>query len=101
MNLMINILYWKKKHYNRLLDERTDEIREIAQEIDYNTLIFYVKGPNIAPINFIKHKGPFYIFKDIRDIDKTLQEIEEDQKKFKPSLGQITSRDHEHKDYYQ
>ena len=64
-------------------------------------LIYCAKGPHTATINFIKHKGPFHIFKEIRDRDKTLQEIEEDQKKFKSSLGQITSRDHEHKDDYQ
>ena len=75
MNLMINFRYRKK-----LLDKRTDEIRTIAEEIDNNKLIYYFKGPHIVPINFIKHKGPFYIFKEIRDGDKTLQEKEEDQK---------------------
>ena len=62
-------------------------------------LIYYVKGPHTASISFIKYKGPFHIFKAIRDRDK--QEIEEDQKKFKSSLGQITSPDHERKDDYQ
>ena len=42
-------------------------------------------------LNFIKFKGPFNIFKEIRDGDKTLQEIEEDQQKFKSSLGKIIS----------
>ena len=75
----------QKKIYNKLLDERTDEIREIAKEIDYNKLIYYFKGPYIAPINFIKHKGLSHIFKEIRDGNKTLQEIEEDKK----SLNQV------------
>ena len=61
-------LSMQKKIYNKLLDERTDEIREIAKEIDYNKLIYYFKGPYIAPINFIKHKGLSHIFKEIRDI---------------------------------
>ena len=49
----------------------------------------------------MKHKGPFHVFKEIRDGDKTLQEIEEDQKKFKSILGQITSGDSEHKEDHQ
>ena len=92
---MINFRYRKK-----LLDKRTDEIRTIAEEIDNNKLIYYFKDPHIVPINFIKHKGPFHIFKEIRDGDKTLQETEEDQKNFKSSLGQITSGDPEHKEDY-
>ena len=63
--------------------------------------MYYFKGPYIAPINFIKHNGPLSIFKKIRDGYKTLQEIEEDQRKFKSSLGQITSGDPEYKDVYQ
>ena len=74
---------------------------ERAEKIDYNKLIYYFKGPHISPINFIKHKGQFHIFKEIIDGDKTLQQIEEDKKKFKSSLGQITSEDPEYKDDYQ
>ena len=55
----------------------------------------------MPPSYFIKHKDLFHIFKEIRDEDKTLQEIEEDKKKFKSSLGQITSGNPEHKNDYQ
>ena len=48
---------------------------------------------HFAPINFINYKGPFHIFKEIRDGDKTHQETVEDKKKFKSNLGQITSGD--------
>ena len=51
-----------------------DEIQNISREI-----------------NFMKFKGPFNTFKQKRDGDKTLQEIEEDEKMFKSSLGEITS----------
>ena len=76
----------QKEVYNKVLDKRTDDIQEIAKEIDYNKLIYYFKGPSIATINFFKHKGPFHILKEIRDRDKTLQETEEGQKKFKSSF---------------
>ena len=33
------------------------------------------------PINFTNYKGPFHIFKEIRDGDKTQQETEEAKKK--------------------
>ena len=74
---------------------------ERAEKIDYNKLIYYFKDPHISPINFIKHKAQFHIFKEIIDGDKTLQQIEEDKKKFKSSLDQITSEDPEYKDDYQ
>ena len=57
-----------------------DEIRKISGEINYNKLIYHFTTPGIAPINFIKFKGPFNAFKVITDGGKTLQEIEENQK---------------------
>ena len=68
-----------------------DEIRKISREINYNKLIYHFTDQGIAPINVIKFKGPLSTFNKIRDGDKTLQEIEEDQKKLKSTLGEITS----------
>ena len=78
-------------------------MQEIAKEIDYNKSIYYFKGPYIAPINSLDslNSGPFHIFKEIKDGNKTLQETEEDQKKFKSSLGEITSGNPEYKGDYQ
>ena len=91
----------QKENYDRLLDERVDEIPKIRGQINYNKLIYYFTTPDIAPINFIKFKGPFNTFKEIRDGDKTLQEIKEDQKKLKSSLGELTSGNPKHKSEYQ
>ena len=91
----------QKENYDRLLDERVDEIPKIRGQINYNKLIYYFTTPDIAPINFIKFKGPFNTFKEIRDGDKTLQEIKEDQKKLKSSLGELTSGNPKHKREYQ
>ena len=57
-----------------------DEIWKISREINNNKLIYHFTNSGIAPRNFIKFKGQFNTFKEIRDNDKTLQEIEEDQK---------------------
>ena len=73
----------------------------MSGEINYNKIIYHFKTPGITPINFIKFKGPFSIFKEIRDGDKTLQEVEEDQKNFKSKLGEITSGNPHHKEGYQ
>ena len=78
-----------------------DEIRKISGEINYNKLIYHFTTPGIAPINFIKFKGPFNTFKDIRDRNRTLQEIAEDKKKLKSSLGEITLENPKHKRDYQ
>ena len=51
----------------------------MSGEIDYNKLIYLFK--TLAPINLLKFKGSFSIFKEIRDGDKTLQGIKEDKKK--------------------
>ena len=58
-----------------------DEIQKVSREINYNKLIYHFTTPGIAPINFINFKVPLNTFKEIRDGDKTLEEIEEDQKK--------------------
>ena len=96
-----NKLLIQKENDDRLLNERVDEIWKISREINYNKLIYYFTTPGIVPINFIKFKGAFNTFKEIRDGDKTLQEIEEDQKKLKSSLGEITSGNSKHKRGYQ
>ena len=96
-----NKLSIQKEKYDRLLSERVDEIRKRSGEINYNKLIYRFTTPGIVPINFIKFKGPFNTFKEIRDSDKTLQEIEEDQKKLKSSLYEITSGNLKHKREYQ
>ena len=41
----------QKKIYNRLLKERTTEIQKISNEINYDRLIYYFKGPS-SPVNF-------------------------------------------------
>ena len=47
----------QKATRNTILDERTDEIQEIAKKVDYNKLTYYIKDQHIAPINVIKYKG--------------------------------------------
>ena len=93
--MRVNFQYKKKFIYDRV-----DDIQKISGEIDYNKLIYNFKTPVITLINFIKFKGSFSIFKEIRDSDKTAQEIEENQEKLKSSSGEITSGNPKHKEGY-
>ena len=48
-------------------------------------------------MNFIKSKGPFSLFKKIRNGDIPLEMAEEDQAKFKREFSQIKSANPKHK----
>ena len=75
-----------------------DEISKISGEINYNKLFFYYNsGYFTTPICLKKFKGSFNTFKEVRDGDKALQEIEQDEKNLKSSLGEITSGNPKHK----
>ena len=52
----------KKETYNRLLNEKLNEIWEINDEIDYDNLVYYFKTRGGVKINVIKFKGPFSLF---------------------------------------
>ena len=52
----------EKETYNRLLNEKLNEIREISDEIDYDNLVYYFKTRGGVKIYFIKFKGPFGLF---------------------------------------
>ena len=72
------------------------EIQIICKEIDFNDL-FYFKGPNIAPINFIRFRGRLHIFKGIKNGNILLQKAEKEQEQFKSNLVEITEGNPKHK----
>ena len=65
------------------------EIQDIAKQIDFNNLTYYFTDLNLAPINFIKFKGPMHIYNDIKNGNTPIEKIEEDQKQFKLELNEI------------
>ena len=73
------------------------EIQKICKEIDFNNLFYYFKGPNIAPINFIRFWGPLHIFKGIKNGNILLQKAEKEQEQFKSNLVEITEGNPKHK----
>ena len=76
--------------YNKILDERMDETLKMSREIIFNDLIHRFKGPSPS-ISFIEFGSPMYTYNQLKNGDKTLSYVEDDQRKFRSELGQITS----------
>ena len=93
-------IWWEafdvNKIYNRFLKERTTEIQEISDEINYDDLIYYFKGPS-SPVSFTECEDPSDLYDKIKNDDETIKTTEEEQKKFKWRLGELTSGNPEHK----
>ena len=85
-----------KEVYDKILEERMNEILKIRKKIDYDNLIYNFKG-NTDPINIGKFEGPIYIYDDMKNGKTTLQQIEKQQKDFKKELNEITSENPKHK----
>ena len=64
-----------------IAEEKLDEILKMSQEINYGKLVYDFKGP-IPSINFDIFGGPMYTYNQLKNGEKTLQQIEEEQKYF-------------------
>ena len=51
--------------FNKILEERIDEILNIRKEIDYTNLVYDFKGLT-PPINFVKFGGPMYTYNQLK-----------------------------------
>ena len=81
----------QEKKFNRLLDERMDEIQKISKEFDFKNLTYYSKSPNIAQISFVIFRGPLHVFEEIKNGNVFIEKIKKEQENFKSNLGEITS----------
>ena len=85
-----------KKMYDKILGERKDEILKMSSEIDYENLVYDFKGQTPS-INFSVFGGPMYTYNHLKNVDKTLQQVEKEQEDFKTNLNEITSGNLKHK----
>ena len=85
-----------KEIYDKILEERVNEILKMRDKIDFNNLTYNFKGQT-ASINFGKFGGPMYIYGHMKNGDTTLQQVEKQQKDFKKELNEITSGNPKHK----
>ena len=54
----------QKETFNRLLNERMDEIREIGKKkSNYNNLAYHYITPGIRRTHFIEFRGPLHMLK--------------------------------------
>ena len=87
----------KEESYNKIFDEKLDEIQELSREIDYKNLNYNFTTKASGSINFIKFKGSFSLFKKIRDGEISIDMAEEDQGEFKREFREIKSGNPKHK----
>ena len=67
-----------------------DEIIEMSREINFNNVIYHFKSSSPS-IRFTEFEGPMYTYNQLKNGDKTLSQVEEDQAKFRSELSQIPS----------
>ena len=77
-----------KEIYDKIFEERMDEILKMREKIDFSNLTYNFKGQT-ASINFDKFEGPMYIYGHMKNGDRTLQQVEKRQKDFKKELNEI------------
>ena len=82
--------------YNKILEERIDEILEMRDEIKFKSLTYYFKGTT-SPINFLGYGSPMYTYEKLKNGETTLKQVEKEQKDFKTELNKITSGNPDHK----
>ena len=74
-----------KEIYDKILQERIDEILEMSREINYNNLVYDFKGPT-SSISFTEFGGPIYTYDQLKNGDKTLQRQKKNKKKLNQNL---------------
>ena len=79
-----------KEIYDKILDERMDEIIELSREINFNNLIYHFKGSSIST-SFTVFGGPMHAYNHLKNGDKALSQVGEDHITFRSELGQISS----------
>ena len=87
----------KQETYNKLFDEKLDEVQELSREIDYKNLNYDFTMKDSGSSNFTGYNGPFALFKKIRDGDMSLEMGNKDKKKIKREFGKIKIGNPDHK----
>ena len=77
-----------KDIYNKILEERIEKILEMSKNMNYGNLVYDFKGPTPST-TFVQFEGPMHTYDKLKNVDKTLQQVEQDQKHFKKDLNEI------------
>ena len=68
----------------------------MSKEISYGNLVYDFKG-STPSINFTVSGSPMYTYNQLKNGEKTLQQVQEEQKYFRKYLNKIKSRNPKHK----
>ena len=61
-----------------------DEILEMKKKIDYRNLVYDLKKKHLNDsINFTVFGGPMYTYNQLKNGEKTLQQVQEEEKYYK------------------
>ena len=85
----------KPIEYNNYFLNELAKIKKNIKPVDFNDLIYYYKGSN-ETINFNEYRGMMTIFKNIHSGNKTLEDIEQEQNKFKKEINIIKQGNPKH-----
>ena len=85
-----------KEIYDEVSEERMDEILKMSREINYSSLVYDFKVPTPS-IYFSIFRGPMYNYNQLKNGEKTLQQVEKEQKTSKKDLNEIASGNPKHK----
>ena len=75
----------QKEIFEKLAHERMREIQNLNKQIDFNNFIYLFKR-NRNPKKIISSKDPLDFYRNIKDVYRTLEKVEESQKE---NLNQI------------
>ena len=76
-----------KEIFDKLIEERFDEIKELTDEINDNDLIYYFKN-NTAPKDFNDFENGIELFRKIKSGEMKLEDAKELQNIFKTNLNE-------------
>ena len=91
MLIMIKIVHWsqnKKKKFNKLVDERYDEITKLDKKVTLNDLRYKYKGPT-ADVKLDEFDNTLDLLDKIREREISLTDAKNDQAQFKLNLSEI------------
>ena len=71
-----------KDIYNKILEQRMDEILDMSKKIDYHNLVYNFKGLTFS-INFTTFGGPMYTYNQFKNGEKNYNKYRKSTKIFK------------------
>ena len=81
-----------KKIFNKLVEERSSELKDLEKKINSGNLIYKYKTEGIIPKDFSNDQNLIELFKDLRYGNINPKEVLKDQTKFKSDLAKTRKR---------